>query len=63
MSRPRSRMLLVNLLAGAFGHANKPHSHREDPVQPEDACRLLMLASYLLRIVDIRAADKALESP
>ena len=51
-----------HLFAGAIGHAKNPHSHRDDPVQPEDAGHLLMFASYLLRIVDIRAADKALES-
>jgi uncharacterized protein (TIGR02391 family) len=50
-----------NLFAGAIGHGKNPHSHRDDPVQPEDACQLLMFASYLLRIVDSRAADKALE--
>jgi len=56
------RVAVRNLFAGAIGYHKNPQSHRADPVQPEDACHLLLFASYLLRIVDIRAADRALAS-
>ena len=57
---PAEREAIGNLFAGAIGHANNPQSHRDEPVQPEDACHLLLFASYLLRLVDIRIADKSL---
>jgi uncharacterized protein (TIGR02391 family) len=46
-----------NLFAGAFGNCRNPHGHRDIKVTPEDAVHMLMLASYLLRIVDTAAAD------
>ncbi|MBK7929377.1 MAG: TIGR02391 family protein [Bryobacterales bacterium] len=56
------REAVRNLFAGAIGHAKNPHSHREEPVTPEDAAHLLTFASYLLRLVDILAAERAVSS-
>lgn len=49
----------ANLFAGATGLFKNPTSHRADAVsKPEDAVALVMLADYLLRLVEIRAASK-----
>ena len=42
----------AHLFAGAFGNCRNPHSHKEIKLRAEDAVHMLMLASYLLRIVD-----------
>lgn len=48
-----------NLFAGAIGLFKNPTSHRADAVsKPEDAVALVMLADYLLRLVELRAASK-----
>ena len=41
-----------HLFAGAFGNCRNPHSHRDVALAAEDAVHMLMLASYLLRIID-----------
>jgi uncharacterized protein (TIGR02391 family) len=42
----------AHLFAGAFGECRNPHSHKEIGLRAEDAVHMLMLASYLLRLVD-----------
>lgn len=48
------REALSAFFAGAIGHAKNPQSHREKPVRVDEAAQLLMLASYLMSIVDAR---------
>ncbi len=42
----------AHLFAGAFGYCRNPHSHKAIDLRVEDAVHMLMLASYLLRVVD-----------
>lgn len=49
----------AHLFAGAFGYCRNPHSHKDVRLTAEDAVHMLVLASYLLRIVD-DAAIKAM---
>jgi uncharacterized protein (TIGR02391 family) len=42
----------AHLFAGAFGNCRNPHSHKDIGLRAEDAVHMLVLASYLLRIVD-----------
>ena len=42
----------AHLFAGAFGECRNPHSHKQIGLNAEDAVHMLLLASYLLRIVD-----------
>jgi uncharacterized protein (TIGR02391 family) len=42
----------AHLFAGAFGSCRNPHSHRDIVLKAEDAVHMLVLASYLLRVVD-----------
>lgn len=48
------REAIANLFAGAIGHAKNPHSHRKKPIRLDEAARLLLFASHLLEIVEIR---------
>lgn len=51
---------MSNLFAGAIGLFKNPTSHRLAAIdKPQDAVDLVMLANYLLRLVDQRAAAKA----
>lgn len=51
---------MSNLLAGAIGLFKNPTSHRIAAIdKPQDAVDLVMLANYLLRLVDQRAAAKS----
>jgi uncharacterized protein (TIGR02391 family) len=42
----------AHLFAGAFGNCRNPHSHKDVRLRAEDAVHMLVLASFLLRIVD-----------
>lgn len=48
------REAMAHLFAGAIGSAKNPSSHRRVAVDAENAVELLMMASYLLKIVDSR---------
>jgi uncharacterized protein (TIGR02391 family) len=48
-----------HLFAGAFQSCRNPHGHRSIKVLAADAVHMLMLASYLLRIVDAAAATRS----
>lgn len=42
----------AHLFAAAFGECRNPHSHKKISFDAEDAVHMLLLASYLLRVVD-----------
>jgi len=42
----------ASLFAGAFGECRNPHSHKKISLDAQDAVHMLVLASYLLRLVD-----------
>lgn len=46
---------LMELFAGSIGFCRNPHGHRHVSVSVEEAIEMIGLASYLLRIVDVRA--------
>lgn len=51
------RQAMMDLFAGAIGHAKNPQSHRDAPVSRNEAAQLIVLASYLLRLVEERVAN------
>jgi len=48
------RIALQHLFAAAIGLYKNPHSHRNVPITPTEAVEMIMLASHLLNIADIR---------
>lgn len=48
------RLALQHLFAGAIGLYKNPHSHRNVSLTPTEAVEMIMLASHLLNIADIR---------
>jgi uncharacterized protein (TIGR02391 family) len=60
---PAEREALSHLFAGAIGHAKNPGSHRTVNLTAIEAAELIRLASYLLGIVEVRAARKVATSP
>jgi uncharacterized protein (TIGR02391 family) len=45
---------MSDLFAGAMGHAKNPPSHRDVNLQRQEAARLIVFASYLLDLVELR---------
>jgi uncharacterized protein (TIGR02391 family) len=50
----------AHLFAGAYGYCRNPHGHRAINVAAEEAVHMIMLASYLLRIVDVAAGRRTI---
>lgn len=49
------REALMHLIAGALGSYKNPHSHRKVQLGAEEAVEMIMLASHLYKIVEVRA--------
>jgi hypothetical protein len=49
------RQAMADLYAGAMGHAKNPSSHRDVKLRRLEAVRLIIFASYLLELAQIRA--------
>ena len=53
------RVALMNLMTGAIGSYKNPSSHRRVAISAEEARDMIILASHLLKIVEVRAAKRA----
>lgn len=61
--RESEQYAIAHLFAGAFGYFRNPVSHREtDLNDPVEAAEIIMFASYLLRTIDKRKANKEAET-
>jgi uncharacterized protein (TIGR02391 family) len=49
------RQALSDFFAGAIGYCKNPQSHRNVNLEPSESVELIILASYLLRVVDSRS--------
>ena len=49
------REALMHLMAGALGSYKNPHSHRKVVLVAEEAVEMIVLASHLYKIVEVRA--------
>jgi hypothetical protein len=53
---PAEREATASLFVGAIGAAKNPTSHREYEMTKVEAARLLLFASHLMSIVEVRRA-------
>ncbi len=59
-SKPAAeRTALLALMVGALSSYNNPHSHMKVQLGAEEACEMIILASHLLKIVEVRQVDTA----
>ena len=55
LSKPLAeRASLCELMVGALGSYQNPHSHTKAQLGAEEACEMIIMASHLLKIVDSR---------
>lgn len=61
-AEPGERQAVMELFSGALGTLKNPHSHRSVQMdEPGDAAAAILLASYLLRLIDNRVHLQGLQ--
>lgn len=55
------RQALSSLVAGAIGSYKNPHSHRKVKLSVEESVEMIILASHLLKIVEVRVNGQSSE--